>query len=77
MGDSYHISNTQAGAIGKQASAVNTTFNNRRPKETQAQDPAGQPAKKARPLMQRIGEWLGKAAGVLGLQALKKLIFKE
>jgi len=37
MGDKYNIHNTQAGAIGKNASAINTTFNNNESKELEAE----------------------------------------
>jgi len=37
MGDNYNIDNTQAGAIGKNASAVNTIFNNNESKQLHAE----------------------------------------
>ncbi|HEY4109974.1 hypothetical protein [Puia sp.] len=77
MADHYHVSDTQAGAIGKQATANNTTFNNFGSTETSANVPADQPVRKTKTFLQRVGQWLVKAAGALGLQALKKLIFKE
>ena len=70
MGDNYTITNSQVAAIGHQASAINTTFEAQR----RAEDPQPEKAKK---VVRTAGKWIGEGIKALGLEALKKLVFKE
>ena len=69
MGDNYTITNSQVAAVGHHASAINTRFEAKR----SAEEP--QPGK-AKKIVKTAGKWIGEGIKALGLEALKKLVFK-
>jgi len=80
MGDNYIIQNTQAGAIGKNAKAINTTFTSNKNIQP-AQEAKGETENhrpgKVRQFLDACVKWIADLGKQLGLSVFKKLIIKE
>jgi hypothetical protein len=78
MGDTYNIQHTQAGAIGKNASAVYTTFNNNKSQELHADLVKQKTSKgfKVKELLKRLGDWMTGVVKAIVPQWLTRLITK-